>query len=191
MEDDKMRKTLREQIDNYHAYNQEYGHDTLMANVAHQIAMDDLEGWDLCGLVPMSVWITMSDAQQQTIRDYGNFSLRLIMILVGFLTLGGVAFTVAWGWGGFIGSASGSAFLLITYSAYMRDSRQGWSPMIAPGTTSALKHSARLYTEASAQLERSKARGALTAAEGAQSEGRLTMAGEQGQLEVCDEMAVE
>lgn len=186
MSEDKIRKTLREQIDNYHAYNQEYGNDTLMASVAYQIAIDDLEGWDLRGLVPMSVWVAMTKAQQQTIKDQGDFRVRFCMTMGAILTVSVTLLTTFAGWIGLMLSGFVSFVIMAAITAYLHDVQEGWSAMISPGTASSLKHTSRLYTEANAQLERSKMRGALTADDGVQVAGQLTMAGEQGQLEVCD-----
>lgn len=187
MNENERRAMLRKQIDAYHACALEYDSDTLMAQVAYDLAIADLEAWNLRGLVPMSVWIAMTDAQQHEVKEMWHFRAVLQMGMGGVLALLGVIAYAASSFVAIIAVVVMSCFVFVTLNAYFTDTSHGWDAMRAPGTASSLKHTMRLYTEANAQLTRRGMRGALTAHDGVQTGGGLTVTSERGALEVCDE----
>lgn len=187
MTDHDLRELLLEQIDRYYAYRAEYGNDMRLTQVEHDLARKDLESWDLRGLVPVSVWLSMPEYQQRKIKDEDQIRLRFIMFWMAIVA---AALGLGHGVAGPLGIAIAGGLMAMATAPVMAcllDAQGSWSAMMAPGTASSLKHTKRLYTEANAQLTRQGMRGALTADDDVQVGGELTMTNECGALEVCDE----
>lgn len=173
----RLREDYQTLIDFRHALRLERGDDLTLSLAELKIATDDLNAWDMTGVVPMSVWEVMREWEREAVRRNAADDGRRLWLIAASMCCVVVA-VLACIDGAVLGTAlfSMSAVLLCIVSMLIPRDSDVYARMVPPGTASALKHTARTYEVAN---------GMLTLASAAQG-GELTVA-TAGDLEVYND----